>query len=344
MAASPMHPGAEAPHHMQLIQIGTAFWASRVVYVAARLGLADHLADGPLSAKALAEKTSSHPSRLHRLLRALAGLGVVSHETEDAFALTPMGHALRTGAPGAARASILAFGGQWGWRAWEEFPATLAHDTTAMERAWGKSVFEFLGENPEEASHFSEAMVGFHGHEPPAVAAAYDFSAFDTIVDVGGATGNMLCAILARYEKPRGILFDLPHVVADAPGLLAERGLDARIEIKPGSFFDSVPEGGNAYVLSHVIHDWNEEQCLAILENCRRAMRPGAKLLLVEMLLPPDNTPHPGRMLDMVMMALPGGQERTAEEYADLLAKAGFAMTRVIATESAASIIEADLA
>ena len=160
-------------------------------------------------------------------------------------------------------------------------------------------------------------------------------------MDVGGATGNLLTTVLSRAPGARGILYDLPHVVRDAPALIQSRGLTSRITIEPGSFFERVPVGGDAYMLSHIIHDWSEAQCLAILGHCRYAMNSGSRLLLIEMVLPPGNMPHPGKVLDMMMLVGPGGQERTAEEYGALLAKAGFRLTRVVPTESAVSIVEA---
>jgi hypothetical protein len=173
------------------------------------------------------------------------------------------------------------------------------------------------------------------------VAAAYDFSGMRTIVDVGGATGNLLTAVLARAPGARGILYDLPHVVREAPALIESRGLTGRITVEGGSFFDRVPADGDAYLLSHVIHDWSEDQCRTILGHCRRAMNPDGRLLLIEMLLPPGNTPHPGKVLDMMMLVGPGGRERTEQEYAVLLHQAGFRLTRVVPTESAVSVIEA---
>ncbi|HSU55102.1 MAG TPA: methyltransferase, partial [Candidatus Dormibacteraeota bacterium] len=202
-------------------------------------------------------------------------------------------------------------------------------------------IFDYFGKNPELASLFSETMVGFHGAEPAAVAAAYDFSKLKTIVDVGGATGHLLTTVLAHAPAARGILFDLPHVLRDAPAVIQSRGLTDRVTLDPGSFFDRVPARADAYLLSHIIHDWSEAQCLTILGHCRRAINSEGRLLLIEMVLPCDNTPHPGKILDMVMMVGPGGQERTEQEYSTLLAKAGFRMTRVIPTESAVSIIEA---
>jgi hypothetical protein len=233
-------------------------------------------------------------------------------------------------------------GGQWMWRGFEEFEHSVTTGKTGFDKAFGMPVFDYIGRHPDQASIFSEAMVGIHGQEPPAVADAYDFSGFATIVDVGGATGNMLAAILSKYPQPRGLLYDLPHVIKDAPAFLATKGVAGRVKTEGGSFFERVPSGGDAYVLSHIIHDWSEEQCLTILGNCRKAMKPGAKLLLVEMVLPEGNEPHPGKMLDMVMLTIPGGEERTPAEYRELLGKAGFRMNRVVPTASAVGIVEAE--
>jgi len=206
------------------------------------------------------------------------------------------------------------------------------------------NLFEWLADHPEEATLFSETMVGFHGAEPAAVAAAYDFSRFGTVVDVGGATGHLLTTILKRYDGPCGVLFDLPHVEHDARELVSSRDLAKRVSISTGSFFESVPGGGDAYLLSHVIHDWSEQQCIRILENCRKAMKRDGRVLIIEMVLPPGDTMHPGKILDMIMLVGPGGQERTEVEYRALLEKAGFRLTRIVATESAVSVVEAVLA
>ena len=202
-------------------------------------------------------------------------------------------------------------------------------------------MFDWLAKHPAEASMFSETMVGLHGAEPAAVAAAYGFSEFATIIDVGGATGNLLTTILGRYPEPHGVLFDQTHVVADAAELINARGLTNRIKIEAGSFFYGVPADGEAYLLSHIIHDWNETQCLTILGNCRRAMKPSGRLLIIEMVLPTGDVPHLGKILDIIMLAIPGGQERTEQEYRVLLDKAGFQLKRVVPTESAVSIVEA---
>lgn len=332
------------PPHAQVIQMATAYWVSKVIYAAAKLELADHLATAPQSAVELAGATRTHAPSLHRLMRTLASLGILTEDNAQRFALTPLGASLRTGAPGSARSSVLTLGSPWFVGAFEQIMHSLETGGTGFEKAIGMPIFNYLGQHPEDASMFSETMVGFHGAEPAAVAAAYDFSGFGKVVDVGGATGNMLAAILDRHAEPRGVLFDLPHVVGDAPALLKKRGIEQRVSIEAGDFFKTVPAGGDAYLLSHVIHDWSEEQCLAILSHCRKAMKPNGRLLIVEMVLPPGDTPHPGKMLDMVMLVVPGGQERTEAEYSTLLGKAGFRLVRVVPTESAVSVVDAVLA
>ncbi len=331
----------EAPPQVQVIQMATAFWASKIVYTAAQIGLADHLSEGPRSAEEISEALGKHAPTLHRFMRTLAGMGILTQKEGQRFGLTPLGECLTTSSPCTTRASILSLASPWAAHPFDELEYCLETGRTGFEKQQGMPIFDFLAQNPEIASMFSETMVGFHGTEPAAVAAAYDFAPFETVVDVGGATGNLLSAVLSRHEGPRGILFDMPHVVGDAPALLESRGVTNRVTIASGNFFEAIPAGGDVYMMSHIIHDWNEEQCLTILGNCREAMKPDGRLLLVEMVLPPGDTPHLGKMMDMVMLVLPGGQERTAAEYEQLLEKAGFRMQSVIPTESAVSIIEA---
>jgi hypothetical protein len=332
------------PPHVQIIQMATGCWLSRLVYLAANLRLADHLASGPKTAAELAGPTGTGARTLHRFMRSLTNFGILTHVDGETFALTPLGEALKSDAPGSARSTVLTMSGPWMWKALGEFQHSLETGETAMAKAFGMPLFDYLAQNPELAAQFSESMVGIHGAEPPAVAEAYDFSGAGTIVDVGGATGNMLAHILARHPEPKGVLFDRPHVVTEAPALLRAKGVENRVSIEHGNFFESVPAGGDAYILSHIIHDWNESQCLTILGNCKKAMKPGAKLLIVEFVLPDGDTPHFGKLADMIMLAIPGGEERTADEYQTLLAKAGLRMTRVVPTASDVSIVEAVVA
>jgi hypothetical protein len=331
------------PAYAQLIQMGMAHWVSHIVYVAAELSLADHLAKGAMDAEQVAGLTATDAPSVYRLMRTLASLGILAEDSAHRFALTPLGEALKTGAPGSARATILTMASDWWMRGFGQLLYSVQTGKPGFEKHLGMPIFDWLAKHPEEASMFSETMVGFHGAEPPAVAAGYDFSGLKTIVDVGGATGNLLAAILGKHAGARGVLYDLPHVVRDAPALIKARGLSDRVTIESGSFFDSVPAGGDAYLLSHIIHDWSEAQCLTILANCRRAMNPASKLLIIEMVLPEGNTPHPGKLLDLMMLVGPGGRERTEAEYGALLGKAGMRLTRVVPTESAVSVVEAKL-
>lgn len=330
-----------APPHAQLVHMATAHWASHVLYVTAKLGLADRLSGGKKRADELAAATHTHAAALGRLLRTLGHLGVVTEDDAGAFTLTPFGEALKTGAPGAARAAILTLANPWMIGGWGHLLESVQTGKPGFDLALGMPFFDWLGQHPEEVSLFSQTMVSFHGAEPAAVATAYDFSGLGTIVDIGGATGNLLTTILAKYPKSRGILYDLPHVVRDAPTLIQERKLTDRVTIEAGSFFERVPNGGDAYLLSHIIHDWSEAQCLTIFGHCRRAMPPASRLLIIEMVLPEGNAPHPGKMLDMMMLVGPGGQERTAEEYGSLLKKGGFRLTRVVPTDTPVSVVEA---
>lgn len=334
-------PDVQAPAHVQVIQMATGYWVARALYAAARLGLADLLADGSKSAPELADVTQTHAPSLYRLLRALASVGLFTESDDHRFALTALGATLKTGAPGAARSTVMALAGQWMWGTWNEFLYSIQTGKTAFEKVWGVPVFDFLGQHPDEARWFGEAMIGVHGEEPAAVAAAFDFSGIRTLVDVGGGTGTLLTTILRAHGHLTGVLYELPHVVPEARANFAKAGVSERCSAVAGSFFESVPTGGDAYLLSHVIHDWDEEKCVTILGNCRRAMEGSSRLLIVESVLPPGDEPHFGKILDLVMLAVPGGVERSGEEYATLLTKAGFRLTRIVSTASSVSVVEA---
>jgi len=331
------------PPHAQLVQMSMAHWVSQIVHVAAKLNLADHLANEPKNADQLAKITETHAPSLYRLMRTLASLGILTEDEAHRFALTPVGEAMKTGAPGCARATILSIASDWWIRGFGELLYSVQTGKPGFEKSLGMPIFDWFAKNPEEASLFNETMIGVHGAEPAAVAAAYDFSGMKTIVDVGGGTGNLLTTILAKNPGLRGVLYDLPYVVREARSLIQTRGLSDRVTTEAGSFFESIPSGGDAYMFSHIIHDWSEDQCLTILGNCRRAMGPESRVLLIEMVLPAGNTPHPGKMLDMMMLVGPGGRERSEEEYRQLLAKARLRLTRIVPTETAVSVVEAKL-
>lgn len=333
-------PPTGTPPHVQIMQMATGCFLSRLVYTAASLRIADHLASGPRSADELSGPTGCHPRPLYRFLRALTNFNILTLGDDARFTLTPLGEALKSDAPGSARSGVLTMAGQWGWKVWEEFPYSVQTGKPAAEKVFGVPIFEFLEQHPDLAAQFAETMVNVSGAEPPAIVAAYDFTPFGVVVDVGGSTGNLLAHILAQCPQSKGILFDSAHVVKNAPALLREQGVENRVTIQPGSFFETLPAGGDVYILSHVIHDWNEDQCQVILGNCRQAMKPASRLLLIELVLQEGNAPGFGSS-DMVMMVVTGGAERTAQEYAALLAPAGLQMTRVIPTTARSSIVEA---
>ena len=333
-------PGTPPPHAV-LVQMAGALVLSRALYAVAELGVADHLAAGPRVADELARATGAHAPSLYRLLRTLASVGVFTEDADHHFALTPLGAALRSDAPGAGRSTVRMFAGPAMWASFGELLHAVRTGETGTERALGQPIFDYLSVRPEEAALFGEAMLGIHGAEPPAVAAAYDFAGVHTLVDVGGGIGTLLATVLRAHPEMQGVLLEMPHVTAEARTRLAAAGVGDRCTVVEGDFFEAVPPGGDAYVLSHVIHDWDEARCQAILANCRRAMGGRGRLLLVEAVLPPGDVPHPGKLLDLVMLTVAGGRERSEAEYADLLAAAGFTLTRVVPTASQASVIEA---
>ena len=332
----------EAAAASRLMEMAIAHWGAELMLQAAQMSLADKFAgDAPRSAEDLAVEYGMRHRELYRFLRSLTGLGLLASAGPDSFRLTDLGAALKTGAPGAARSAFIALVGDMVKPAWKAFDHGLYTGDTGFEKAHGMGLFEYLQHNPGMAQFFSETMVGFHGREPPAVAEAYDFAGIGTLVDVGGASGNMLGHVLSRHPGVKGVLYDLPHVVVDAPPLLASFGVADRVTIESGSFFERVPAGHDAYLLSHIVHDWDDGENATILGNVREAMKPDGKLLIVEMVLPESDEPHMGKMLDMMMLLVPGGEERTPSEYEALLEPNGFRITRVVPTASPVSVVEA---
>jgi SAM-dependent methyltransferase len=341
-SADPVAPGsAPAVPHAQLIEMGMAIWKARAVYAAAALGLADLLASGPRSVEVLAAETKMHAPSLYRLLRALAACGLFRQSQPRLFATTPLGAALESGAAGGARSTILTLAGDWQWKAWGHFLHSLRTGESGLKSSSGKSLFDFLAASPEDGAHFDGAMVGMHGALGPALLAAYDFSKFASVVDIGGGTGGLLETLLGSNAKQKGILFEQPATAALARQHLENAGLAERCEVIEGNFFESVPPGHAGYILSHVLHDWDDEECVSILRNFRRAIAPGGRLLIVEAVLPEGDAPHHGKMMDLLMLTVTGGKERTAAEFVDVLGAANFALARVIPTSTHQSIVEA---
>jgi len=321
-------------------QMATGHWVSKAIYVAAQLGLADLLADGPKSVGELAAGAGADAPTLHRLMRALAGVGIFKQEADARFQLTPLAELLRTG-PGSLRGMALHLGESASWMAWDGLLESVRTGESAFRAVHGVEVFPYYAAHPESDEPFNEAMVAASGVVAEAVTGAYDFTPFGKIVDVGGGHGGLLTAILRAAPDARGVIFDQPQVAAGARASVEAAGLASRCETAGGDFFESVPEGGDAYVLKWIVHDWDDERALRILRNCRRAMREGGRLLLVEGVVPEGNEPAMAKMMDLQMLVMTGGRERTAREFRALLAEAGFEMTRVVATNSPVSIVEA---
>jgi len=320
---------AEARERLQALIRG--YRMSQAVYVAACLGIPDLLADGPQDVEELARKTGSHPQSLGRVLAALASVGVLDKIGPRRFALTEIGLGLRTGIPGSLRNSVLFLLNETHWRPWGHMLHAVRTGETAFDHAHGTSLFEFLSTHPEEADLFNKGMAGNSPAHATLVASSYDFSEVGTVVDVAGGRGRLLATILERNAHLRGVLFDLPHVVADARELIDEAGVADRCKLVGGDFFEAVPEGGNVYVLRNIIHDWQDDRAVAILTNCRRAMAEDARLILVERYVAEDPREVPlVYHADLEMLVNVGGLERTTDEYATLLARGGFRLARTI--------------
>jgi hypothetical protein len=312
---------------------------SAALYVAAKLGIADLLADGAKRSEDLAHAAGAHPQSLYRVLRLLASQGVFAEVEPRRFALTPLATLLRTDVPGSLRALAIRNGGL-DWRPWGALLHSVRTGTPAFDHVYGMSLFAYLAQDAESAQVFNDTMTMFTQRDARAVVGAYDFSGIGTLVDIGGGHGALMAAILEASPRTRGILVDLPAVIEGAQRQLTARGLHPRCDVVAADFFESVPVGGDAYLLKYVIHDWDDERAVTILRNCHRAMVADGRLLLVEALIPFDDAPHFGKSADVTMLAFTGGLERTEAEYRALFASAGFVLTRIIPTESHASVLE----
>jgi hypothetical protein len=265
----------------------------------------------------------------------------LAEDDQGRFALTELAGCLRRDVPGSQWALAMMMGEEH-YRAWGELEYSIRTGKTAFDHVFGKPIFDHLGERPEQARVFDQAMVGVHGQESAAMCDAYDFSTFGTVVDVGGGNGSLISTILQRTPKLRGILYDLPHVVERARANLTAAGVADRCATVGGSFFAGVPAGGDAYLMRHIIHDWDDERSLTILGHVRRVIPPAGKLLVGEGVVPPGNGPSFTKLLDLNMLVIPGGKERTEAEYRALFRQAGFRLTRIVPTRSEVSIIEGE--
>jgi len=327
---------------LQLRNLVLGFVTSRALQIAAELGVADALADGPKDCTALASTLGAHAATLHRLLRALAAHGVFEQLPDGRYANTVLSEYLRDAVPGSLRGLARMYGDAAIWRAFEGLEHSVRTGEPGFVHMHGVAPFDYLAAHPESARRFDDAMVSSSGMMNAAIVEAYDWTQFGTLVDVAGGAGSTLAAFLEATPALQGVLFDLPHVIERARAYLAQRGVAARCRVETGSFFDAVPAGADAYFMKHIVHDWGDADCLRILRNCREAMPEHAKLLVCDKVIPPGNEPNYGKLVDLIMLAMMhGGRERTAEEFRELLAQAGMRLTRIIATRAENSIIEA---
>ena len=329
------------PAPAAMMEMILATWVSQAITAAAQLGVADALATGPLTIEELAARVGADADALRRLLRALIGRGIFRRRRDGRYELNSLASTLCSDAPVSMTSAARFYGSREQRERWTLLVDSVRTGKTVVPVLRGKESFDYFAGQPELAELFNQTMTSVSELADGTVVAGYDFSAYPTIVDVGGGHGPLLAAILAGAPASRGVLYDLPSVVAHAPNLLRDHKVADRVRIAEGSFFDSVPAGGDAYILKNIIHDWPDEKAVQILRNVRAAAGPRATVLLVELVIPKHDRDFPGKWVDLEMLLNLGARERTAAEYQELLSQAGFQMTRVVQTASPLSVVEA---
>ncbi len=322
---------------LQLIQ---GFWISRAIYVAAKLGIPDLLKQSPQSSSDLAKATGTHAPSLYRLLRALDSIGVFAEDNQGRFTLTPLGATLLTDVPGSLRFFVIEELGENHYPAWEKVLYSVQTGAIAFDHVYGESKWQYMTQHPEEAMIFDQAMASFSWVVSAAVAGAYDFSSSRTVVDLGGGDGSLLAGILRAHGHLRGVVADVPHVIERARQRLEAEGLSHRCGTAGVDFFKAVPPS-DTYLLKWILHDWTDEQSVTILKNCRNAMTADGRVLIIEAVLQAGDATSFGKFVDLNMLVMTGGRERTETEYRTLLEAAGLKLTKVISTQTEMSIIEA---
>lgn len=331
---------AQSPPAVHMFELISGDIVTQLVHVAAELRVADHLAVGPRPVDELAVATGAYEQSLFRVLRALAALGVFTEVAPRRFALTPLGDTLRDGAAGSMREMARMFGRDH-YRAYADLIPAVRAGTPAFPLTFGTDWWSHIIQHPQEAEIFHAAMGNLAQGIHAAAVAAYDLSGVRHLVDVGGGHGYLATTILERYPNLTATVFDLPGVSPGAIGPLNAAGVSNRAEIVEGDFFDSVPEGGDVYLLSMILHDWDDGNATRILDNVASAMREGSRVVVVDAVIPEGDIPHFAKVLDIVMFAILGGQERTEVEWARLFEGSGLRLTEVLSTESPMSVIEA---
>ena len=328
------------PPTLQLMQMATGHFLAQAIHVAARFGIADLLEKGPKTITELAKESGTHEASLYRLLRSLSSVGIFKEVEQRKFELTPLAEPLCTDSANSIRNGPLLAGQHFHWYSWGNLSQSIMTGECAFEYVHGKELFEYLSEHPDEATPYNAWMTQNTEKQIQAILSSYDFSPYKKIVDIGGGQGRLVSAILSKYSKLHGILFDSPEVIATSV-LKNHNELSSRSEMIGGNFFDSVPSGADLYIMKTVIHDWSDELSVKILTNCQKAMKPDSKLLLIEMVIPEERKPHASFFMDLNMMVLThGGMERTEAEYRELYKSSDLKLLRVIPTKSPISIIE----
>ena len=332
---------AEKTATQEVQDLMSARWVADMIGVAAQLELADFINAGAKTAEEVAKAKGLHAGSLYRLLRGLASYGIFAEQEDGTFAQTPRSDALRKDVTYSA----------WGWaqlvtrpsalRTWSELGHSVRAGTPAFDHVHRMQLFEYLNKHRDELELFAEAMRSLSVATGNAMAEAYDFSGIRTLADIGGSQGFILSLVLQKYPDMRGILFDLPAVVKGAPNFIKSYGLENRIDIRGGDCFESIPGGADAYLLKHILHDWNDEDCLRILKNIYAVAEPGTKLLVVDAVIGARNEHEFGKILDIQMLVHLHGKERTQAEWKGLLHAARFQLTRIVPTPSFAHVIEA---
>ncbi|MGH3717957.1 MAG: methyltransferase [Pseudonocardiaceae bacterium] len=326
---------AEPPSAVTMRQLITGVYVSQLISVIDRLGVADVLAEGAAQVEEIARRVGAHGSTLYRVLRALGDVGVVAELEDRHFALTPLGEMLRSDVPGSLRGVATMVGMPFNLYAWADLYETVQTGKPAFDRVHGTEFFDYLAEHPQDAAVFDVAMTSLSTGDTANIVTAYDFSRLRTVVDVGGGRGGLLAAILSVNPHLQGVLFDRPAVLAGAE-------IIDRCTVVGGDFFDSVPEGGDVYLLSNVIHDWDDDHAVEILSACRASMADTARLLIAEIVLPEGAAVSTGKLVDVVMLVLTtGGRQRTEAEHRALCGRAGLRVTRVVPSSGMVSLVEA---
>jgi hypothetical protein len=332
---------AAPPPQMVVLQMIMGYWVSQSIYAAARLGIADLLKDQPKPYTELAVSTESHAPSLFRLLRALASVGILQETESGVFALTALGEVLQSDVPNSVRDVSIMMGDPEHYDSWGNILHSVKTGQSGFEGLHGKNIFEYYAQNPEPAAVFDRAMTSFSSVENAAIATEFDFSGINTLVDVAGGHGSTLLSILRKNPGMKGILFDQADVIERAAALLTHEPDANRCQLASGSFFESVPAGGDAYTLKHILHDWDDERAIAILKRCHEAMNDRGRVLVIEQVIPPGNDPFLGKLLDVNMLVMcPGGKERTETEYQQIFEAAGFRLNRIVPTSAIVSVVE----